>query len=126
MGSTMLKLLVYMVCKIFYVTNAKHDAVHESCMHLDHSVKDQDSHCGEVCNKSFAISYIHMPPYHDLFSIEKSMLQKCCGKCSKVSRVSWNRYLHDITELLDPIGKESPDFVFPVLGKSAAKKVLFG
>ena len=74
----------------------------------------------EVCNKSYRITYINLPPYYNLFRIEDSVLEKCCGKCVSytlnhrpVSKGIVNRIIHE----------NRPDFVFPVLHRYSANKL---
>ena len=95
----------------------------KTCLYLDHARNGNDddkNSCSEsyVCNKTYTINYVEMPPYDLLFSVEDSMLKKCCGKCANVSLKSWKKYLHEIKELFQPISTNSPDFIFPVLAKS--------
>ena len=73
----------------------------------------------DVCNKSYTITYITLPPYYNLFRIEDSVLEKCCGKCvsytlnnRSVSKGKINRIIHE----------NRPDFVFPVLHRYSANK----
>ena len=94
------------------------------CSHFDHAVEDvnMENLCSEhaFCNKSYTITYVDLRPYIDLFSIEHSVLEKCCGKCvsptskrRSASKGKVNRIIHE----------NRPDFVFPVLHRYSANKL---
>ena len=73
----------------------------------------------DVCNKSYTITYLTLPPYHLLFGIEYFVLERCCGKCvsyklnhQPVSEGKVNRIIHE----------NRSDFVFPVLHRYSANR----
>ena len=113
-------ILLVVIC--LHIRAAK--SLENTCSLLEHEVKKGivNYQCSEnyVCNKSYTITNRNLRPYIYLFSVENSLLKKCCGKC--MSSVSITT-VSPISEIHDIIYTTSPDFVFPILHKSRAERL---
>jgi hypothetical protein len=116
--------LLTMIFSHAYITKALQNG---SCLHLDYTRSENESvnnQCSKihVCNKTFTISYIQVPPYHTIFSINNDILKRCCGNCTPVSKEYEIRHLHNSEGLFNRMSINSSDFIFPVLEKSTATR----
>ena len=73
----------------------------------------------KICNKTFSISYINMPPYNfedkDGLGLVELILQQCCGPCINTTIHTFNNLSEiSVTSL------QNYHFIFPILGPSSA------
>ena len=115
---------MYVILVITCLHSCVTEAVQRPCLHLDYSRENDNKLCSEnyICNKTFAISYVKMPPYYKIFSIKDDILKRCCGKCVNVSVENETRHIHQIKELFESSLSHLPDFIFPFLERAAAIK----
>lgn len=88
--------------------------------HTDTSLETPNKGCLNpgFCNRTFTVSYMNQYESYvrTNYNILKNIVVQCCGYCGKVEA---QRNLTIITEL-EPVSKDSPDFVYPVLGEKSS------
>lgn len=101
-----------------YVADIK--ALPSNCMYIDYrgwkgNNNISNCHGNNVCNKTFKISYVHIPPYSTADLLIK-IIKKCCGECSSITV---DNIFLNITEVSIAAFNTS-DFILPFLARSSA------
>lgn len=107
---------------LFLVSPCAVNAYANKCMHID-KVNDNDTDprpCGErpICNQTFTIAQINLPPYNQIVNLQEHILKRCCGKCLSIKNETNFRFYHEMEEIYEPSLDNIADFIFPVLHRT--------